>query len=199
MLDLMRLEKCPLLQAAGWNRSRAGCLAERLGRLNLCYPPPVPPEAIFPAAWEIVDALEGTVIPNQCPELGLGATCHAVEFDFLGYDASLRPELEAIGKVLGRQQHLFPENPAPKQCKATEHYRYVRSPVNRLKTKASRPEKRTVAVPSSKKLCSPAGFLAEMFWESFTDWLQAVIRRMSWQKRGANTQTARYPPAAMPC
>ncbi len=106
MLDLMRLEGCPLLQAAGWNRSRAGHLAERLGRLNLCYPPPVPPEAIFPAAWEIVDALEGTVIPNQCPELGPGATCHAVEFDFLGYDASLRPELEAIGKVL-RRRALF--------------------------------------------------------------------------------------------
>ena len=103
MLDLMRLEGCPLLQAAGWNRSRAGHLAERLGRLNLCYPPPVSPEAIFPAAWEIVDALEGTVIPNQCPELGPGATCHAVEFDFLGYDASLRPKLEAIGKAIGRR------------------------------------------------------------------------------------------------
>lgn len=103
MLDLMRLEKCPLLQVAGWNRSRAGRMAERLERLNPCYPPLVPPEAIFPAAWEIVDALEGIVIPNQCPELGLGVTCHAVEFDFLGYDASLRPELEAIGKVLGRR------------------------------------------------------------------------------------------------
>ena len=78
-------------------------MAERLGCLNPCYPPLVPPEAIFPAAWEIVDALEGTVIPNQCPELGLGATCHAIEFDFLGYDASLRPELETIGKVLERQ------------------------------------------------------------------------------------------------
>lgn len=106
MLGLERLERIPILQTAGWTRTRAGHLQERLYHRDPHFPPQVPEDAIFPAAWEIIDALEGICIPNQCPELGLGATCHAIEFDFLGYDSSVLPELEIVNKELG-QRVLF--------------------------------------------------------------------------------------------
>lgn len=107
MLDLEQLEKIPLLQAAGWSRSRAGKLRQRMGCLDPRFPPQVPPEAIFPAAWEIIDALEGTLIPNQCSELGLGGSCHAIEFDFLGYDDSVRRELTEMETTVGRRVILL--------------------------------------------------------------------------------------------
>ena len=107
MLDLEQLEKIPLLQAAGWSRSRSGQLRQRMGCLDPRFPPQVPPEAIFPAAWEIIDALEGTLIPNQCPELGLGGSCHAIEFDFLGYDDSVRPELAEMETAVGQRVILL--------------------------------------------------------------------------------------------
>ena len=107
MLDLEQLEKIPLLQAAGWSRSRAGKLRQRMGCLDPRFPPQVPPEAIFPAAWEIIDALEGTLIPNQCPELGPGGSCHAIEFDFLGYDDSVRPELAEMETAVGQRVILL--------------------------------------------------------------------------------------------
>ena len=117
MLDLEQLEKIPLLQAAGWSRSRSGQLRQRMGCLDPRFPPQVPPEAIFPAAWEIIDALEGTLIPNQCPELGLGGSCHAIEFDFLGigYDIAGDWLVDETGAIWFRNRlavgKLFPFSP----------------------------------------------------------------------------------------
>lgn len=103
MLDQKRLGAIPLLQASGWDPARHGRIKAKLARLDPCFPPQVPPEAIFPAAWEVIDSLDGLCVPNQCPELGLGPDCHAVEFDFFNYDASVYPELQAMGDRLDRR------------------------------------------------------------------------------------------------
>ena len=102
MLDQTRLQRNPLLVASGWDPARHGRLKARLARIGPRFPPQVPPEAIFPAAWEIIDSLDGLCIKNQCPELGVGESCHAIEFDFFNYDASVLPELQAMGDDLGR-------------------------------------------------------------------------------------------------
>lgn len=102
MLDEKRLEANPLLQAAGWNPVRRGYLQTKLIQLDPRYPSQVPPEAIFPAAQEIINCLDGLVIKNQCPELEAGPDCCAVEFDFFHYDDSVYPELQAIGAAVGR-------------------------------------------------------------------------------------------------
>lgn len=78
-------------------------MEERLKRKNRTYPPQVPPDTIFPAAWEIIDSLDGICVKNQCPNLGLGPDCFAVEFDFFNYDDSVFPELQTISSDLGRQ------------------------------------------------------------------------------------------------
>lgn len=103
MLDLERLARIPLLQKAGWTPARAGRLAERYRHLDPRYPPQVPPEQLFPAAWEVVDALDGVCIPNQCPELRLGSSCNAIEFDFFNYDDSVRPELLTLSARAGER------------------------------------------------------------------------------------------------
>ena len=77
MLDQTRLQRNPLLVASGWDPARHGRLKARLARIDPRFPPQVPPEAIFPAAWEIIDSLDGLCIKNQCPELGVGESCHA--------------------------------------------------------------------------------------------------------------------------
>lgn len=104
MLDYRRLSAVPLLQEAGWTPPPAGRLAERFRRLrDSRFPPQLPAEELFPAARDIVEALDGVCIPNQCPELGLGSSCSAIEFDFFHYDASVRPELLALGAEMGRR------------------------------------------------------------------------------------------------
>lgn len=103
MLDHKRLETNALLRFSGWSVSYGGNLTARLERANPSYPPQVPPDAIFPAAWEIIDSLDGICIKNQCPELGLGAGCNAIEFDFFNYDDSVFPELQTIGANLRRK------------------------------------------------------------------------------------------------
>lgn len=103
MLDQKRLAANALLRASGWKPRHAGYLEERLKRKNRTYPPQVPPDAIFPAAREIIDSLDGICVKNQCPNLGLGPDCFAVEFDFFNYDDSVFPELQTISSDLGRQ------------------------------------------------------------------------------------------------
>ena len=102
MLDIKRLGANALLREAGWTPARCGCLQKRLEQLEPRYPPQVPPEAIFPAAQDIIECLDGLCVKNQCPELGLGPDCHAIEFDFFHYDDSVYPKLQQIATATGR-------------------------------------------------------------------------------------------------
>jgi len=101
MLDLKRLENSTLLRASGWTPFHSGHLQKRLAQISRSDLQ-VPPEAIFPAAWEVIESLDGICIKNQCPELGLGRDCCAIEFDFFNYDDSVSPELQTIGAKIGR-------------------------------------------------------------------------------------------------
>lgn len=83
MLDYTRLASNSLLIGAGWTPSYKGLLQKHLSHLDWRFPPQVPPDAIFESAKEIIDALDGIVIKNQCSKLGVGSSCSAIEFDFL--------------------------------------------------------------------------------------------------------------------
>ena len=103
MLDYKRLETNSLLIKSGWTPSHNNLLQKGLSHLNLPYQLQVPVSAIFESAREIVDALDGICIRNQCTERGLGSGCNAVEFDFFEYDTSVYPELEAVRHEIGKQ------------------------------------------------------------------------------------------------
>ena len=103
MLNYMRLEANRLLIDAGWTPSYKGLLQKHLSHLDWRFPPQIPPDPIFESAKDIIDALDGIQIKNQCPELGVGPSCSAIEFDFFNYDDSVYPELEAISQKIGRR------------------------------------------------------------------------------------------------
>ena len=103
MLDYTRLASNSLLIGAGWTPSYKGLLQKHLSHLDWRFPPQVPPDTIFESAKEIIDALDGIVIKNQCSKLGVGSSCSAIEFDFFNYDASVYPKLEAASQKIGKR------------------------------------------------------------------------------------------------
>lgn len=112
MLDCSRLEKNALLIESGWSTSHTGQLKKHLEKwehLNkrLEHPKPyllpqVPSQEIFQQAWDIVDTLDGICIKNQCPELGVGESTDAIEFDFFHYDSYVYEELQRIRLKIGK-------------------------------------------------------------------------------------------------
>lgn len=102
MLDYKRLEANRLLWASGWTPHHKGLFQKHLSHLHKNFPPQVPLNAIFERAREIIDALDGICIQNQCDGLGVGPFCSAIEFDFFHYDASVYPELEAVCRQIGK-------------------------------------------------------------------------------------------------
>ena len=103
MLNYVRLEANSLLVDAGWTPLYKGLLQKHLSHLDWRFPPQVPPDIIFDSARDIIDALDGIRIKNQCPELGVGSSCDAIEFDFFNYDASVYPKLEAVSQKIGKR------------------------------------------------------------------------------------------------
>ena len=86
MLDIKRLSKNELLIQNGWKPGNQR----------------KPNEKIFPKAFEVVEALNGTTIKNMHPELGLGEDTFVIEFDFYNYDCSNTSELEEISRQIGK-------------------------------------------------------------------------------------------------
>jgi hypothetical protein len=103
MLDYKRLEANSLLIKSGWTPSHKGIWKERLAHLDMRFPPQVPVDTIFESARDIVDALDGIRIQNQCAELGVGLSCDAIEFDFFHYDAFVYPQLEIVCSQIGKR------------------------------------------------------------------------------------------------
>lgn len=102
MLDIERLSRIPLLIQKNWD------FTHKLD-IEKCYvdcinfSPQVPIEEVFPAARDIIEGLNGFAVENPHSELGLGASCNIIEFDFFEYDSSIFNELQAIQKRLGKK------------------------------------------------------------------------------------------------
>ncbi len=103
MLDYKRLEANKLLVNSGWSRPHKNHWQGRLAHLEPRFPFQVPADEIFESARDIIDALDGIQIRNQCAGLGLGSSCSVIDFDFFNYDASIRPELEAVWGRIGKR------------------------------------------------------------------------------------------------
>ena len=88
MLDLKRLSKNKLLIQNGWKTEYRVNIREN--------------QNIFPRAFEIIEALDGTTIKKLHPELGLGEDSFVIEFDYFNYDISITDELEEIGSIIGK-------------------------------------------------------------------------------------------------
>lgn len=103
MLDYGRLETNALLVKAGWTVEHRNLLQKSISRLDPRFPPQVPECAIFESARDIIDALNGICIRNQCPCLGVSKDTNAIEFDFFNYDVSVYSELRAVCTQIGWQ------------------------------------------------------------------------------------------------
>ena len=103
MLDYKRLEANRLLVNSGWSRPHRNLWQERLAHLEPRFPLQVPADEVFESARDIIDALDGIQIRSQCAGLGLGPSCSVIDFDFFNYDASIRPELEAVWSRIGKR------------------------------------------------------------------------------------------------
>lgn len=104
MLDIKRLSSNPLLMQSGWNPAYKVDLQKRYMQFEQMPPPPqVPIQEVFPAARDLIETLDGIMIHNVHPELKLGPSCDAIEFDFFHYDACWQPELLSIQSKIGKK------------------------------------------------------------------------------------------------
>lgn len=66
------------------------------------YSQQIPIKELFPAVKDIIETLDGIIIENLHPELGLGS-CPTIEFDFFNYDEYSVSELLSIQEVIGKR------------------------------------------------------------------------------------------------
>lgn len=103
-LDINRLSLIPLLKESGWRPENKIDLEHLYAKLekqyqnsqSICDVLQVPLKEVFPAAKEIIEGFNGVCIKNLHPELGLGADCNTIEFDFFEYDRSNFLDLQIL-------------------------------------------------------------------------------------------------------
>lgn len=104
MLDISRLLSISLLSKNGWIPEHKMDIEKRYIQLkNDQYAPQVPIKEVFQAARDIIETLDGIVIKNLHPKLGLGDICNTIEFNFFEYDTSNYSELLSIQSLIEKR------------------------------------------------------------------------------------------------
>lgn len=103
MLDRSWLSSIQLLIQNGWTQAHRVDIEKRYLQLKSGHHAQVAIEEIFPAARDIIEALDGIVIKNLHPRFGPYNACNTIEFDFFEYDVSNFSELWEIQSQLEKR------------------------------------------------------------------------------------------------
>lgn len=104
MLDINRLSVNPLLIKSGWTPAHKIDIDKYYLQIsNSKYAPQVPVNEVFQAVRDIIEHLDGIIIKNLHPELGLGSSCNVIEFNFFEYDTTNYPELLSIQSLVKKR------------------------------------------------------------------------------------------------